>query len=75
MPKTRHPQDVPLNEWTDGWLQLSLANHLGAKYLFAHNHEKAENGWPVSHDEMVAFLIDKGEVPQAGTGLPEASSN
>lgn len=74
MNRPKHPQDVPLNEWTDGWLQLSVANHFGAQYLFSHTNEKAKNGWPVTHDEMVAFLIDKGEVPQAGTGLPKINS-
>lgn len=71
MTKPRHPSEVPLNQWTDGWLKLSVASHLEAQYLFLHDHEKKEKGWPASHEEMVSFLIEKGEVPEAGTGLPE----
>lgn len=75
MPKSRHPQDVPLNEWTDGWLKMSVAHHLDVQFLFAHDHEKVKKGWPVSHEELVAFLIKKGDIPRAGTGLPDTSSN
>lgn len=65
LPK-HHPQNVPLSKWTDGWLTLSVSGHVGARYMLSHDHEKKANGWPVSKDEKVAFLVEKGDIPAAG---------
>lgn len=75
MKRPRHPSEVPLNEWTDGWLTMSVASHLDVGYLFAHDHEKEGKGWPATREQKIAFLISKGDVPKAGTGLPDSPSN
>lgn len=65
LPK-HHPQNIPLDRWTDGWLKLSVAGHTVASYIALHDHEKRERGWPVTRADMIAFLIEKGDVPAAG---------
>lgn len=65
LPKN-HPQNVPLDEWTDGWLKLSIAGHLGVEYVWMNEAEKQSRGLPSSKAGMVAFLIEKGDVPAAG---------
>jgi len=61
-----HPQNVPLSQWTDGWLTLSVCNHTDPSYMGAHDHEKRERGWPVTRQEKIDLLISKGDVPAAG---------
>lgn len=62
----RHPQNVPLSKWTDGWLKLSIGAHIGHKYIMAHDSEKRAWGWPASRADMIAFLVVTGDVPAAG---------
>lgn len=66
--KRRHPQDVPLIEWTDGWLVLSVCSYTDATYMIATDEEKRERGWPVGRIEMIALLIRKDDIPRAGIG-------
>lgn len=61
-----HPQNVPLKEWMDGWLKMSIAVHLGRGWLWLNGHEKRSRGLPYPREEMVAFLVGKGDVPAAG---------
>lgn len=63
-----HPQNVPLDRWTDGWLKMSVAGHTDVAYLVSHDHEKREKGWPVTKAEMIEFLVSKDDVPAAGRG-------
>lgn len=62
----RHPQNVPLDEWTDGWLKLGVAAHAGHEWLWLNEHEKRGRGLPADRSEMVAYLVGKGDVPAAG---------
>lgn len=61
-----HPQNTPLSQWPDGWLTLSVASHTHPQYIALHADEKREHGWPVTREEMIQFLIDRGDVPAAG---------
>ena len=61
-----HPQNVPLCEWTDGWLNLSVGWHTDASYLISSDQEKRERGWPVTRQEKIALLRAKGDIPAAG---------
>ncbi|WP_234053677.1 MULTISPECIES: hypothetical protein [unclassified Xanthobacter] len=62
-----HPQNVPLTEWTDGWLKMSVCEYTDALYLVAHDEEKRARGWPVTREEMIALLVANGNIPAAGT--------
>lgn len=70
----KHPQNVPLHQWTDGWLKLSVAMHTDPFFLAMHDHEKRAKGWPVTRAEMIALLVEKGEVPAAGVGAASPSA-
>lgn len=62
----RHPQNIPLSKWTDGWLTLSVAAHIGASYVMATDSEKRARRWPASREDKIALLIVTGGVPAAG---------
>ena len=66
----QHPQNVPLSEWNDGWLKLSVAHHTGTEFLLATDAEKRANGWPLTRAEMIALLIERNDIPAAGVGEP-----
>lgn len=66
-----HPQNVPLDEWTEGWLKLGIAVHAGADYLWMNGGEKGRRGLPASKAEMVAYLAARGDVPAAGATRAE----
>ncbi|BCB21969.1 hypothetical protein [Bosea sp. ANAM02] len=70
----RHPQNVPLHQWTDGWLKMSVAMHTDALFLMAYDHEKRAKGWPVTREEMIALLVEKDDIPAAGIGTPSSVS-
>lgn len=70
LPK-HHPQNVPLEQWNDGWLKMSVSCHVDPTYLIAHEHEKRERGWPVTRQEMIEFLVSKDDVPAAGLAALE----
>ena len=61
-----HPQNIPLSEWTDGWLTLSICEHTDVRYVLSHDHEKRDRGWPVTREEKIALLVAKGDIPAAG---------
>jgi hypothetical protein len=65
-----HPQNIPLSKWSDGWLTMSVCHYTDVTYMVAHEHEKRERGWPVTREEKIALLIEKGDIPAAGTGQP-----
>lgn len=67
-----HPQNIPLSKWTDGWLTLSVAGHTDVTYLTANDTERREKEWPVTREEKIAFLVEKGEVPAAGINGTDA---
>ena len=62
-----HPQNIPLSKWTDGWLTLSVSAHTDASYMLLREEERRERVWPVTREEKIALLIEKGDVPAAGT--------
>lgn len=56
----RHPSEVPLGEWSDGWLALEIARLADKpEYLWMHPAEKSEAGLPVSHEEMLEFVKER----------------
>jgi|GEM_PF-5578507 len=61
-----HPQNVPLDQWTEGWLKLSAGGHTGELYILMTDQEKQARGWPVSREQMIDFLIAKEDIPAAG---------
>lgn len=64
LPK-HHPQNTPLSQWPDGWLKMSCSDEK-VLYIIMHDHEKREKGLPVTREEMIAYLIERGEIPAAG---------
>lgn len=51
------PRDIPLEQWTNGWLKFDVARKLDYPiYLVMHDHEKRQMGFPVTREEMIAFL-------------------
>lgn len=69
-----HPQNTPLHQWTDGWLKLSVAMHTDPYFIAMHDHEKRAKDWPVTREEMIAFLVEKDDIPAAGIGAPSSLS-
>ncbi|MFG1250067.1 hypothetical protein [Xanthobacter flavus] len=63
-----HPQNVPLSNWTDGWLKLSVAHHTDVHFLLASDDEKRAKGWPLTRAEMIALLVEREDIPAAGVG-------
>lgn len=63
---SRHPQNVPLSEWTDGWLVLSVCCHTDALYMTATDAERTERNWPVGRQAMIDLLVAEGDIPAAG---------
>jgi len=63
-----HPQNTPLEQWNNGWLVLSVAGHVDPLYIVSSTQERRARGWPVTRDDMISFLIEKGDIPAAGTG-------
>jgi len=63
---SHHPQNVPLDKWTDGWLKMSVAGHICPTYIMAHDCEKAAKGWPITRAAMIDFLVMKRDIPAAG---------
>lgn len=61
-----HPQNVPLSKWPDGWLTLAVCEHTSPYYMVMHDYEKRRSGWPVTREEKIKLLIEKGDVPAAG---------
>ena len=54
MPK---PNDTPVEEWSDGWLTLEIASILkDASYLIMYDNERRSAGYPVTREEMIAFV-------------------
>lgn len=63
-----HPQNVPLSNWTDGWLKMSVAHHTDVRFLLASDDEKRTKGWPLTRAEMIALLVERKDIPAAGVG-------
>ena len=63
---SKHPQDMPLSDWPQGWLTLQVAYHVGAEYISMHEHEKQSKGLPVTRKEMIDYLVEQGDTPRAG---------
>ena len=63
---TTHPQNVPLSQWRDGWLVLSVCSHTDPTYMIATDQERTERGWPVGRQQMIDLLASKGDIPSAG---------
>lgn len=51
------PQDVPIEDWSRGWLVFTCASILEEpQFLFMYDEEKRKRGWPVTMDEMRDFI-------------------
>jgi hypothetical protein len=52
-----HPKDVPLDEWRDGWLTMTVASYLDLPgYVMMYDIEKKRAGYPVSRQEKIDFI-------------------
>lgn len=52
-----HPKDIPIEQWTPGWLRMECANLLDRPdYILMHDHEKRAAGLPVTGQEMIRFV-------------------
>lgn len=57
---TPHPGDTPLEQWTQGWLVLEVASLLDRpEYILLYDAERKAKGWPVTQDEMRAFIRER----------------
>lgn len=63
---SHHPQNVPLSRWRDGWLALSVAGHTDDTYVISTPEERQSRGWPVTREERIALLVERGDIPAAG---------
>lgn len=53
----KRPADVPLSEWPRAWLVLEVAALVKEPlYIMATDAEKEARGWPVTADEMRAYI-------------------
>lgn len=51
------PNETPLKDWHSGWLKLECASLLDEPlFIMLHDHEKREKNYPVTDDEMRAFI-------------------
>ena len=56
----RVPQEVPLSEWSDGWLAMEVASLLDEPlYLVTHYDEKLDRKWPATRQEMIVYIEDR----------------
>ncbi len=54
-----HPKDVPLSEWKDSWLRLTVAGLCNQnEYIMMQDREKRMRGLPVTRDEMIKYIGD-----------------
>lgn len=52
-----YPAETPIEEWSDGWLKLEVATIAkDATYLIMYDNEKRSAGYPVTREEMIAFV-------------------
>lgn len=52
-----HPKKVPLYEWKDSWLKMTVAGYARKpEYLALTDHEKKDRGYPVSREEMIEYI-------------------
>ena len=52
--------EKPLSDWRSGWLKLEVANLLrNPRYLIMTQDEKLDRDFPVSDEEMRAFIEAK----------------
>ena len=56
------PKDVPLDQWTPGWLKMECASLLDTPgYIMMTDREKMQDGLPVSIDQMICFIRARRE--------------
>lgn len=55
------PKDIPLKDWTDGWLTMEVASKLdNPMYLTMLTRERKELNYPYTKQEQIDFLKAKG---------------
>lgn len=58
-----HPKEVPLYEWKDGWLKMTVAGYSKKpEYLVMTDQEKLNRGYPVTREEMIAYIEKHMEI-------------
>lgn len=56
------PKDVPLEQWTPAWLKMECASLLDIPmFIMLTDAEKRKVGYPVTKDEMRAFIRARRE--------------
>lgn len=50
----------PKDNWTLNQLEYFITQHLGLDYLFTGTKLRQKAGWPVTREEMINFLEEKG---------------
>jgi hypothetical protein len=56
----KHPGKTPINQWSLGWLKMETASILGVPgYILMHDHEKSAADYPVTAEEMRAFIKER----------------
>ena len=57
-----HPNTVPLEKWSPGWLKMEVASLLDTPgYILMHDHERTAAGYPTTPDEMRDFIRSRQE--------------
>jgi hypothetical protein len=58
----KHPATTPIERWSPAWLKMEVASLLDVPgYIMMHDHEKKAAGYPVTDDEMRAFIKGRRE--------------
>lgn len=53
----QHPNQTPIEDWPDGWLNLEVASILDVPiYLMMHTSERVKAKFPSTREEQIAFI-------------------
>lgn len=70
----KHPKDVPLSEWTEGWLKMEVASLLDTPgYVLMSDSEREQEGYPASRDQRADFIAARREADALlASGCPDS---
>lgn len=58
----KHPKDIPLSQWSDGWLKMEVASLLDTPgYILMSDAEREREGYPASRDQRADFIASRRE--------------
>lgn len=59
---SKHPKDIPLSQWSDGWLKMEVASLLDTPgYILMSDVENEREGYPASRDQRADFIASRRE--------------